>query len=87
MRNNNQKAVKKLSVRILKKNKTRNLFAILAICLTSLLFTAIFSMGIGMGQILQEQTMREVGGRFHAGQMCIRDRYYTGRRRLAGSVS
>lgn len=67
MRNNNQKAVKKLSVRILKKNKTRNLFAILAICLTSLLFTAIFSMGIGMGQILQEQTMREVGGRFHAG--------------------
>lgn len=67
MRNNNQKVIRKLSARSMKKNRMRNLFAIGAICLTSLLFTAVFSMGIGMGQVFQEQTMMEVGGKFHAG--------------------
>ena len=67
MRNNNRKVIGKLSSRNMKKNRMRNLFAIGAICLTSLLFTAVFSMGIGMGQAFQEQTMMEVGGKFHAG--------------------
>mgnify|MGYP005752332185 FL=1 len=67
MRNNNKKAVGKLSAGSMKQNKLRNRFAILAICLTTLLFTAVFSMGFSMLQIFQEQTMREVGGRFHAG--------------------
>ena len=49
MRNNNRKVIGKLSSRNMKKNRMRNLFAIGAICLTSLLFTAVFSMGIGMG--------------------------------------
>ena len=52
MRNNNRKVIGKLSSRNMKKNRMRNLFAIGAICLTSLLFTAVFSMGIGMGQAL-----------------------------------
>ena len=45
MRNNNQKVIRKLSARSMKKNRMRNLFAIGAICLTSLLFTAVFSYG------------------------------------------
>ncbi|HIX29407.1 MAG TPA: ABC transporter permease [Candidatus Blautia stercoravium] len=67
MRNNNKKVIQKLSIRTMKQSRMRNLFAIAAICLTTLLFTAVFSMGFGMMQMLQEQTMQEVGGRFHAG--------------------
>ena len=67
MRNNNQKIIRKISDRSMKNNRMRNRFAMLAICLTSLLFTTVFSMGIGMVQVFQEKTMQEVGGKFHAG--------------------
>lgn len=67
MRNNNQRVIRKISDRTMKNSRMRNLFAIVAIGLTCLLFTAVFSMGFGMAQIFQENTMREVGGRFHAG--------------------
>ncbi len=67
MRNNNKRIIRKLSRRSLKKNKMRNLFVIAAIVLTSLLFTTLFSMYYGIAQITQEQTMRQVGTRAHAG--------------------
>lgn len=67
MRNHNQKVIRRLSRQSLKNNRLRNLFAILAIALTCMLFTVTFSFGIGMARITQEQTMREVGGKFHAG--------------------
>jgi len=67
MRNNNKKAVKKLSSRSIKNNKMRNCFAVLAISLTCMMFTVIASMGIGLIQVAQEQTMREVGTKGHAG--------------------
>lgn len=67
MRNNNQAIIRRISGRSLKNNRMRNAFVILAIILTSMLFTAVFSLGSGMMQVAQEQTMREVGGKFHAG--------------------
>lgn len=67
MKNNNQKVVKKLSDRSLRKNKMRNIFAVAAIALTCMLFTVLASMGTGMAQVAQEQTMREVGTKAHAG--------------------
>ena len=67
MRNNNRKAVTKLSGRSLRSNRMRNLFAAGAVALTCILFTVLASMGAGMLQISKEQIMREVGGRFHAG--------------------
>lgn len=67
MKNNNRKIIQTLSVKSLKNNKMRNLFAVMAIALTCMLFTVLASMGLGMAQVTQEQTMREVGGRFHAG--------------------
>lgn len=67
MRNNNREVVHRLSMRSLKNNKMRNLFAVAAIALTCMLFTALAAMGIGMLDAAQESTMREVGGRFHAG--------------------
>lgn len=67
MRNNNQEVVRRLSMRSLKNNKMRNLFAVAAIALTCMLFTALAAMGIGISDVMQESTMREVGSRFHAG--------------------
>lgn len=67
MRNNNQAVIRKISGKSLKNNRMRNIFAILAIILTGMLFTAVFSLCGGMIQVAQEQTMREVGGKFHAG--------------------
>lgn len=67
MRNNNQEVVRRLSMRSLKNNKMRNLFAVAAIALTCMLFTTLAAMGTGMADVAQESTMREVGGRFHAG--------------------
>lgn len=67
MKNNNSGVVRRLSMRSLKNNKMRNIFAVAAIALTCMLFTTLAAMGIGMMDVTQESTMREVGGRFHAG--------------------
>ncbi|MGI6018347.1 MAG: ABC transporter permease [Marvinbryantia sp.] len=67
MRNNNQEVMRRLSMRSLKNNKMRNFFAVAAIALTCMLFTTLAAMGTGMMDVAQESTMREVGGRFHAG--------------------
>ncbi|MGR6128924.1 ABC transporter permease [Paenibacillus sp. SER-28] len=62
----NKKVIRKLADKSFKVNKTRNLFAIVAIALTSLLFTILFTMGIGAVESLQRATMRQVGGDGHA---------------------
>ena len=67
MRNNNGASIRRLSNRSLRNNRMRNLFAVLAIVLTGILFTATFSLAGGAMQVAQEHTMREVGGKFHAG--------------------
>lgn len=67
MINNNGAAVRRLSGRSLRSNRLRNFFAVTAISLTSILFTAVFSLTGGAMQVAQESIMREVGGKFHAG--------------------
>ncbi|QDY84201.1 ABC transporter permease [Paenibacillus polymyxa] len=62
----NKKVIRKLADKSFKANKARNLFAIVAIALTSLLFTTLFTMGIGAGESLQRATMRQAGGDGHA---------------------
>ena len=47
MRNNNGASIRKLSGRSLKNNRIRNIFAVLAIALTGILFTAVFSLTSG----------------------------------------
>lgn len=76
MKNNNGRVIKKLSARSLKNNRMRNLFAVSAIILTCMLFTAAFSLVSGMIQVAQEQTMYEVGGRFHAGLKGVTEEQY-----------
>jgi putative ABC transport system permease protein len=67
------KAIHNLSVNSLKMNKTRNIIAMIAIALTALLFTTLFTMGLGTMESLQKATMRQAGGDGHATLKYITD--------------
>ncbi|MEG0847294.1 MAG: ABC transporter permease [Niameybacter sp.] len=64
---NNQQVIRKLSKRSLKGNKLRNLFAVIAITLTTILFTSVFTIGLGMLNSFQESNFRMAGGYSHGG--------------------
>lgn len=59
---NSKKAVRRLSSRSFKANATRNLIAVMAISLTAILFTTLFTVGSGIVENIQKQTMRQAGG-------------------------
>jgi len=63
----NKKIIRKLTERFMKAGKTRNIIAIAAIALTSLMFTGIFTIGGNMFATIQEQTMRQIGISAHGG--------------------
>ena len=63
----NKKIIRKIADRTLQAKKSRNLIGILAIVLTSVLFTAVFTIGGSLVKKQQEETMRQVGGSAHAG--------------------
>ncbi|TCO77912.1 ABC transporter permease [Marinisporobacter balticus] len=65
--NNNKAIINKLTRKSIQSNKLRNLFAIVAISLTTLLFTSLFTIGMGMIESMEQQTMRQVGGYAHGG--------------------
>lgn len=60
--NNNCPVIKKLSNRYFKSNKSRNIIAVIAIILTTILFTTIFTLGSGLIDTVQEQNIRKAGG-------------------------
>lgn len=57
-------------------NKVRNRIAIIAITLTTLLFTSIFTMGSGLVQNMQRGMLRQAGGDGHAVLKYINDAQY-----------
>ena len=59
---NNQRAVRRLADRSFRASRSRNIIAVLAIALTALLFTALFTVGSGLIENIQRQTMRQAGG-------------------------
>lgn len=61
----NKKAIKKLANNSFKANKLRNIFAIAAIVLTTVMFTTLFTVGMSMKDSLEESTMRQTGGKAH----------------------
>lgn len=65
IRVNNQKAVKKLSANSLRANRVRNLVAVFAIMLTTLLFMALFTIAGILVDTFQKQTFRQVGSDGH----------------------
>lgn len=65
--NNNRAVINRITNRSLKVNTMRNLFAITAIVLTTVLFTSLFTIGMSMIQSLEYSTMRQVGTSAHGG--------------------
>jgi len=62
----NKKAIRNLADKSFRTNKPRNLIAIIAIALTAVLFTTLFTMGTGTVESLQQAAMRQAGGDGHA---------------------
>ncbi len=63
----NNKLINKIAFRNFKERKGRNQVTILAIILTSILFTTIFTLALGTMETFQNVMMQEVGGLGHAG--------------------
>lgn len=61
LRNNNQAAVKRLGRRAMKQNRMRNLFATLAIILTTFMFTSVFTIGFSLGKNMNIMFLRKQG--------------------------
>ena len=61
----NRKCIRKLSFRTLWASRKRNLIAILAIVLTTLLFTSLFTIALSINSSYENYTFRQVGGCNH----------------------
>ena len=61
----NAGVIRSLSAKSFRASRTRNLVAALAIALTAILFTALFTVGMGMIQSIEESNMRSAGGDAH----------------------
>ncbi len=61
----NQKVIANLSKKSLKANRVRNAIAVFAIALTTLLFTALFTIAGTILNSFQQETFRQVGGDMH----------------------
>lgn len=61
----NQKAIGRLAVKSFQANGTRNVIAAIAIALTAILFTAVFTIGLGIVETSQRSSMELVGGDMH----------------------
>lgn len=62
----NKKAIRNLAYKSFKSNKIRNYIAMIAIALTAILFTTLFTLGMGTVESIQQATMRQAGGDGHA---------------------
>ena len=74
--NNNGAVIKKLSGRYFKASKSRNIIAIIAIILTTILFTTIFTLGSGLTDTVHDQNIRKAGGDGQAVLSYISDEVY-----------
>ena len=61
MRVKNKAYIRRLSKSILNANKSRRNILLLAIALTSILFTSLFSVALGLGKSMETQTMKTIG--------------------------
>ena len=63
LKNNNKAVINRLYRKMLKQNRLRNRVTIIAIILTSFMFTAIFTMGFSLAENLNEMLLRQQGSR------------------------
>ncbi len=57
----NNKCISRLADKSFRANKTRNIIAVIAIALTTILFTALFTIGSGAVESFQYNTMLQAG--------------------------
>lgn len=62
----NRACIRRLSARSFRANHTRNLIAVLAIALTSILFTSLFTIALSINHSFQQSNFRQAGGWNHA---------------------
>jgi putative ABC transport system permease protein len=74
--NNNGAVAKRLARRSLHADKRRNIIAVIAIALTALLFTSVFTMGFGLVESIQRAAMVMSGGDGHASIKYVTDKEY-----------
>ena len=67
MKVSNGRTIRRLGWRSMKAAKTRNLIAILAIALTTVLFTSLFTIAMSINDGFQQSNFRQVGGFSHGG--------------------
>ena len=65
MKVQNRAYIRKLAKAILTTNKSRRNILLLAIALTCILFTSLFSVVLGLGKSMEAQTMKTVGSISH----------------------
>ena len=61
MKVKNKAYIRRLAKNILNANKNRRNILLLAIALTSILFTSLFSVALGLGKSMETQTMKTIG--------------------------
>ncbi|TWH56968.1 putative ABC transport system permease protein [Desulfitobacterium sp. LBE] len=72
----NNKAIRTLAERNFRTAGTRNVIAVIAIALTAILFTSVFTMGFGLVESIQRASMIMSGGDGHAAVKYVTDEEY-----------
>ena len=65
MKVSNHGCIHRLSIRALLSNRTRNIVAVLAIALTAMLFTSLFTIAMSINEGIQQNNFRQAGGCSH----------------------
>ena len=65
MKVSNRGCIRRLSLRSLLANRTRNIVAVLAIALTAVLFTSLFTIAMSINEGIQQNNFRQAGGWNH----------------------
>ena len=73
----NRKCIRKLSFRTLWASWKRNLIAVLAIVLTTLLFTSLFTIALSINRTYEMYTFRQIGGYPHGSYKQVTDEEIT----------
>ncbi len=63
----NHTYIRRLSWKAMRVSRTRNFIAVMAIALTTILFTTLFTIAISINEGIQQNNFRQVGGYSHAG--------------------
>lgn len=61
----NGRCIRQLSRKSMKASRMRNVIAVMAIALTTILFTSLFTIGMSMKEGIEQNTFRQVGGYAH----------------------